>query len=127
MAVMSLPHLVEKIQNSVNHEYKKINYKAEKIDIKQGYLEIVKQGMNDCVQYGSCQSLKYLRFSAGGKTGTAQWSDKKANHAWFTSFAPYNQPKIVVTILMEEGGEGARIAMPIAYEFLKWWEKKYLN
>jgi penicillin-binding protein 2 len=90
-------------------------------------MEIVKQGMKDCVSYGSCQMLKSLPFSSGGKTGTAQWSSNKENHAWFTSFAPFDNPKIVVTVLVEEGKEGSSAAQPVARDFLLWWGKKYLN
>jgi cell division protein FtsI/penicillin-binding protein 2 len=77
--------------------------------------------MRDCVVYGSCQRLGGLPFAVAGKTGTAQWNNNKPNHAWFTSFAPFNKPEIVVTILVEEGGEGSAISAPIAYEFYKWW------
>ena len=71
--------------------------------------------------------MKTLPFSSGGKTGTAQWNSSKENHAWFTSFAPAEQPKIVVTVLVEEGKEGSVVAEPIARDFLMWWGKKYLN
>ncbi len=83
--------------------------------------EIVRLGMKDCVTQGSCRRLATLPFSAAGKTGTAQWNANKANHAWFTSFAPFENPQVVVTILIEEGEEGSRIAVPIAHEFYKWW------
>ena len=85
------------------------------------HLYTVRQGMVDCVKYGSCRLLSNLPFSAAGKTGTAQWNKNRNNHAWFTSFAPVEKPEIVVTILVEEGGEGSSIAAPIAYEFYKWW------
>lgn len=95
--------------------------------IDRDNMETVKQGMRECVTYGSCQMLKSLNFSSGGKTGTAQWSKTHKEHAWFTSFAPYNKPQIVVTVLIEEGGEGSAASMPIATEFLRWWGAKYLT
>lgn len=90
-------------------------------------MNIVKLGMRECVVYGSCQTMNSLSFLAAGKTGTAQWSSKRPEHAWFTSFAPYYNPQIVVTILVEEGEEGSTAAMPIARDFLSWWGKKYLK
>lgn len=89
-------------------------------------LAIVREGMRDCVTYGSCQPLKSLPFEAAGKTGTAQWNKTQPTHAWFTSFAPYKNPQIVVTVLIENGGEGSVVALPIANGFLDWWGKKYL-
>jgi penicillin-binding protein 2 len=56
-----------------------------------------------------------------GKTGTAQWHTTKNTHAWFTSFAPFEDPEIVLTILIEEGGEGGIVATPLAREFYTWW------
>ena len=90
-------------------------------------ISIVRQGMRECVTYGSCRQLSALPFTSGGKTGTAQWKNNKENHAWFSGFAPYENPKIVVVVLVEEGGEGSKTAVPIAYKFLEWWGKKYLT
>ncbi len=77
--------------------------------------------MRECVTYGSCQRLNTLPVAVAGKTGTAEWSNTKENHAWFTSFAPYNNPEIVVTLIVEEGGEGSKIAVPIVDEFYRWY------
>ena len=95
--------------------------------ISPAHMETVKQGMRECVVYGSCGLLRGLTFTAGGKTGTAQWSSTKEDHAWFTAFAPFKQPQIVVTILVEEGTEGSTTAQPIARSFLEWWGTKYLK
>ena len=91
--------------------------------VDKEYVSVAKEGMRDCVTLGSCRRLSLLSFSAGGKTGTAQWNSKAEPHAWFTSFAPYENPQIVVTILVEEGEGGSLTAAPIAYEFLRWWGK----
>lgn len=95
--------------------------------VSENNINIVREGMRECVKTGSCQLLNSLSFLTGGKTGTAQWSKKADPHAWFTSFAPYYNPKIVVTVLIEEGKEGSTTAMPVANEFLRWWGQKYLK
>jgi len=77
------------------------------------------------VTSGSAVSLNELAVPVAGKTGTAQWSTTKAPHAWFTGFAPYNQPEIVITILIEQGGEGSAAAVPVAKEVLDWWFSKH--
>jgi penicillin-binding protein 2 len=89
--------------------------------IDDEYIEVVKQGMRQGVTQGSSKYLYDLPVKVGGKTGTAQWNKNKDNHAWWTGFAPYDNPEIVVTILVEEGGEGSRIAVPIAKEIIRWW------
>ena len=121
------PHLAWQLEEPISHNKTVFEFKKYTIPVSEQNMEIVKQGMKDCVSYGSCQMLKSLPFSSGGKTGTAQWSSNKENHAWFTSFAPFDNPKIVVTILVEEGKEGSSAAQPVARDFLLWWGKKYLN
>ncbi|MEK7473415.1 MAG: penicillin-binding protein 2 [Patescibacteria group bacterium] len=86
-------------------------------------IETVRLGMRDCVTYGSCRALNAMSFPVAGKTGTAQWHSEKDYHAWFTSFAPFDNPEIVVTVLLEEGGEGSETAVPVAREILQaWWD-----
>jgi len=56
----------------------------------------------------------------GCKTGTAQSHiESHLPHAWFTVFAPFNEPRIVLTVLVEESGEGSNIAAPIAKKLLE--------
>ncbi|MSU75292.1 MAG: penicillin-binding protein 2 [Candidatus Magasanikbacteria bacterium] len=122
------PHIGQRFVNPISHLVTPISFKeALDTEINPAFLAVVRQGMRSCVTLGSCQKLKLLPFATGGKTGTAQWNHNKPNHAWFTSFAPYDQPQIVVTVLVEEGGEGSVSALPIARDFLAWWGKTYLT
>ena len=87
----------------------------------QETLEIIRKGMREAVIYGSAKYLYDLPVKVAGKTGTAQAPRNKAPHSWFTSFAPYENPEIVLTILVENGGEGSAVAAPIAKEVLRWY------
>lgn len=49
----------------------------------------------------------------GGKTGTAQLGGDQEPHAWFVGFAPAEDPKVAVAVLVANGGEGSRVAAPI--------------
>jgi penicillin-binding protein 2 len=94
--------------------------------IRQGFidqynLQIVREGMRQTVTEGSARSLLSLPVSSAGKTGTAQWSSLRDNHAWFTAFAPYENPELVITVLVEEGKEGSEVAVPIAREIMAWY------
>ncbi len=60
-----------------------------------------------------------VQVSTGCKTGTSESHGVDAEpHAWFTVFAPYYNPEIVVTVLVENGGQGSQVAAPIAKEIL---------
>jgi penicillin-binding protein 2 len=120
--ILYKPHLVKSIIDPINKEEQIVDSEIINKDfINKSHINTVRLGMKDCVDYGSCRRLSLLPFSAAGKTGTAQWNKSKNDHAWFTAFAPFENPKIVVTILVEEGGGGSEMAAPIAYEFLRWW------
>lgn len=69
---------------------------------------------------------KYVRVKVGCKTGTAQIGDEHTKpHAWITVFAPFHNPEIVVTVLVENGGEGSSVAGPVARDIVKaYFEKK---
>ena len=90
-------------------------------------LEIVRAGMRDTVTIGSARSLDSLPVAVAGKTGTAQWSSLKEPHAWFSGFAPYDDPEIVLTVLVEEGKGGDTMATPIVLDILKWYYGERLN
>ena len=83
-------------------------------------LRTVREGMRMAVTEGSARRLKNFPVKIAGKTGTAQIGGDDT-HAWFTSFAPYDDPKIVLTILIEKGGEGSAAAVPVAKEVYKYY------
>ena len=83
-------------------------------------VEIVQQGMRDTVLFGTARSFQNLPVTSAGKTGTAQWSSVYADHSWFTGFAPYEDPEVVITVMGEQGGEFS-LASPIAHDILMWY------
>ena len=64
------------------------------------------------------------RVKIGGKTGTAQVVGRRSgifieDHAWFVAFAPIDDPKIVITVIVENGGHGGTTAAPIAKKVIE--------
>lgn len=122
--IIVTPHVGLKIVSATSTQILQFpTRKNSAVDLSN--IQVVQQGLRDCVTYGACKLLQDLPFDAAGKTGTAQIGD--TSHAWFTSYAPYENPQIVVTIVVEKGGEGSTIAMPVANQFLAWWGQKYLH
>lgn len=114
------PHLVKKTLRADNQEEKNIEGEIIRENfISSQNIEIVREGMRQTVISGSGRFLSDLPVPVAGKTGTAQWSSRKNHQAWFTGFAPYDNPELVVTVLLEEGGEGSSVAVPLAKEIFK--------
>ncbi|MEK7496711.1 MAG: penicillin-binding protein 2, partial [Patescibacteria group bacterium] len=91
------------------------------VNLRPEVFDTVKQGMRQTVVSGSARSLNTLPIAVAGKTGTAQAGTGKMPHAWFAGYAPYDNPEIVVVVMLENGGEGSSVAVPIAREIFAWY------
>lgn len=96
--------------------------------LKSETIGLIKEGMKEaCASGGTGWPLfnfkvKGKELEVACKTGTAEFGDPKGKtHAWFTVFAPVDDPQIVVTVLVEGGGEGSNVAAPIAKKILEEW------
>lgn len=58
--------------------------------------------------------------NVGGKTGTAQSSRARDNHAWFVGVAPLDDPRYVVAVLIDEGGSGGQVAAPVGRQIMQY-------
>ena len=118
--------------------------RCERLPIEKSTLDIVKEGMKQACQPGgtgwplfqfqinnenyfrnASDSADIVRIPVACKTGTAEYGDPDdKTHAWFTAFAPVENPEIVVTILLEGAGGGADKAAPVAKDILEAWFEK---
>ena len=72
----------------------------------------------------SSVSLNSLSVSSAAKTGTAETPYKNVYHNWITVFAPYENPEIVLTIMIENVPGVQAAAIPTAKGILEWYFKK---
>ena len=133
------PHFVKRVDNkSINNTDK--NYTT----IDKDNFEIVIDGMVDVVDRGTARIAKINGISVAGKTGTVEnfiliENEKKqlTDHSTFIAFAPAEDPKIVVSVFIENGYWGSRWAAPIASLIIekylkedvgrKWLENRMVN
>ncbi len=79
----------------------------DSFEITNEILSIVKEGMKGVMDNGSAASVfAGYKIPVGGKTGTAQVSDTKSDNAIITAFAPFDNPEICVTCIIEQGSNG---------------------
>jgi len=136
------PFLVEKI---IDPEGLVIEKFAPTVDVElvgmDKYLGLIRDGLVGAVndKHGTGKEARLKNITVAGKTGTAQVVALEKfkeveeedvaylhrDHAWFTSFAPAENPEIAVTVLVEHGGHGGSAAAPVAKKVLeKYFAKK---
>jgi len=77
------------------------------VNFKKNTLEIISKGMRRVVtdENGTANALSTLSVAVAGKTGTAQVS-RGTNHGWFVGFFPFEKPRFVICVFLENGGSG---------------------
>ncbi|MGN1022006.1 MAG: penicillin-binding transpeptidase domain-containing protein, partial [Lachnospiraceae bacterium] len=79
----------------------------------------MREMMRAVVEYGTGTKIRERSYNAAGKTGSAEYlSNETTSHAWFTGFAPYDDPQVAITVIVEGGGTGGTAAVPIARDVL---------
>ena len=119
------PHFIDSVEEEDEVDKKMLEnfrVKQEVTKIPTEYFDIIKEGMHDVTVYGTAAFIKVPGHEFCAKTGTAQNPHGK-NHSLFVCFAPKDNPKIAVAVIVENAGFGATWAGPIAGLVME----KYLN
>ncbi|MDO5357000.1 MAG: penicillin-binding protein 2 [Conchiformibius sp.] len=127
--VVYRPHLVKELLNHEKQTITVLDPKPERrLPFAQDNFEYLKQAMARVIRGGTARRIGGgLRYSMGGKTGTAQvvqiaqgksynaaaLREQHRDHAWFISFAPVERPQIAIAVILENAGWGVKAA-PIA-------------
>lgn len=113
--VLMKPYLVDYVKNNENTIVKQFNPATYKKLMSEEEAAALTGLMEEVVTSGTGTKLSGLSYTAAGKTGSAEYnSDKSQSHAWFTGFAPAQNPEVCVTIIIEGAGSGGDFAVPIA-------------
>ena len=108
--------------------------KVSMLPVTPPTLKLIREALKGVVHEkgGTARVLRNKNFVVAGKTGTAQVVRMKErikniedvpyklrDHAWFVGFAPFDDPSIVVAVIVEHGGFGSRTAAPIALKIFR--------
>lgn len=87
-----------------------------KMNWSRNFIDVIRLGMKDVVMspHGTGRSARIENVVVAGKTGTAEFGRKEERHrhAWMVAFAPYDNPKYAIAILVDEGVSGGETAGP---------------
>ncbi|MCL4395028.1 MAG: penicillin-binding protein 2 [Chloroflexi bacterium] len=119
------PELVHAVTDSQGQIVRTIQPQViRRLPIDQNAFTTVREGMRLGVTSGTSDLVNLADVNVAAKTGTAEYYGPRVDghlptHAWFTAFAPYEDPQIVVTVFIYGGGEGSAVAAPVAADILR--------
>ena len=114
------PHLLKDIRNEQGDIV--VTYKAQEVDepvVDAKNLKLMREALHGVVNENSDMHECFAQYGidAAGKTGTAEVAGKD-DYAVFVCYAPYDDPKYVVSVLIEQGGGGSAVASPVGAEVM---------
>jgi penicillin-binding protein 2 len=114
------PHLVRMIHHPDQPSEMITPEVAFKLPFSNTTLKTLNEGLRQVVEGkdGTARGLKNKFYSIGGKTGTAE-NPHGENHSWFVGVAPLEAPEIVVAAIIENAGDGSKVAAPLVGEIIK--------
>ncbi len=120
--ILMRPYVVDHVENDMGDLVKEFKPDAYGRLMSIEEAAVLKGLMTAVVEGGTAKSLSGRNYTAAGKTGSAEYNNVKGDsHAWFTGFAPADDPEICVTIIVEGAGSGGDYAVPIARRIFDTW------
>ena len=117
--ILMEPYVVDHIESADGNVIKTYSPKAHGSLITTEESAALREFMIHVVENGTASRLSKYGHTAGGKTGSAEYSSNKSDsHAWFTGFAPAEDPEIAFTVIIEGAGSGGDYAVPMVRRLL---------
>ncbi len=116
------PHLVNRIVAPDGSTVKEFQPELlGTLDVPPEVISLVQAGLHDVTKYGTAAGIfRGFPIEIAGKTGTAENSHGR-DHGWFVAYGPFDNPDIVVAVIVEQGGFGSQSAVPIGRKVLEAW------
>lgn len=112
--VLKKPYAIDYVKNSSGGIVKQFNTPSYGKLMTEEEAQILSEMMHAVVEKGNAKVLSGLEYTVAGKTGSAEYNSLGDSHAWFTGFAPAENPQVCVTVIIEGAGSGGDYAVPIA-------------
>lgn len=112
--VLMKPYVISEVKSADGKTVESFGSSEYKRLMSEEEADILTELMEGVVESGTATKLKGLSYTAAGKTGSAEFNSDSDSHAWFTGFAPADDPEICVTIIIENAGSGGEYAVPVA-------------
>lgn len=108
------PYLIDHVENVGGQTVKKFLPSSYGTLMPASDAKLLADLMRQVVEIGTGSAMRGAPYSVAGKTGSAEFETGKETHSWFVGYAPADDPKIAVSVVVEEAGSGGKVAAPIA-------------
>lgn len=121
-----VPHVVREIVDADGNVMRRIEPEVQqKLGISEGNLAIMREALRQAADYGPARTGASSYVTIAGKTGTAEFGQQingvyETSHAWYTGYAPYDNPEIAVVVFLEKGVGGTH-AGPVAKQIFDYY------
>lgn len=113
-------NVVDCIVDDRGNKIRDLKNNSGKRVISKSIADMIKNMMEEVTETGTGTSAKLEEYGgAAGKTGSAETSNKDVVHAWFAGYFPKTNPKYAITVFVENGQKGGKVAAPIFAEIAK--------
>lgn len=112
--VLQHPYVVDHVENVNGAVIRRFSSSGTTRMMSEEEAHILQELMREVVETGTGTKLLDQPYMAAGKTGSAEYNSDRDSHAWFTGFAPVEDPEICVTVIIEGAGSGGDYAVPMA-------------
>lgn len=112
--VLQHPYVAGRVENANGAVIKRFSSPGSTKMMSPEEAKILQGLMREVVETGTGTKLLDKSYTAAGKTGSAEYNSERDSHAWFTGFAPVEDPEICVTVIIEGAGSGSDYAVPMA-------------
>lgn len=112
--ILMKPYIVSERENAYGESVNKTVPSEYGTLMSQKEAAVLTEYMQAVVEEGTGSGLKGKSYHAAGKTGSAEYDSSGNSHAWFIGFAPAENPKIAISVLVEQAGSGGGYAVPVA-------------
>ncbi|MDP2648113.1 MAG: penicillin-binding transpeptidase domain-containing protein, partial [Candidatus Yanofskybacteria bacterium] len=92
-----------------------------RLPFSEDVIQEIRLAMRESVRSGTARLFQDLPVQAAAKTGTAEVAKGKTINALFTAFAPFDNPEISITVLIEGSATNEGYAINVSHNFLKWY------
>ncbi len=112
--VLMQPYLIDRVESYTGEEVDTTEPEAYRTLMSNTEANLLADLMTGVVTSGTAQALNGRGYTVAGKTGSAEYNEAGDSHSWFVGYSNVSDPDIVVSVIVEGGGTGSEVAVPIA-------------